>query len=156
MGTRRTFLHTMGALAAAPPAAVLAQSDPTVEIVALMDKWAAFYMTSLSPDGIVSLYADDAVFWGTASQVPFIGAATFGPYFQTQFTNFSKRRVTFHDPVIRVYGGGQFATNIGTYEFDVEPASGQRLQVRHRYSFAYVRQQGNWRIAQQHSSAMPR
>lgn len=158
MTTRRIVLAGLAAapLAAVGPARAQGQAEGEAGIKTLMEHWAALYGSSSTPEEIAALYAEDAVFWGTGSTVPFVDRASFAPYFQRQFDSFVKRQVSFHDAVIRIYGEGRFATNIGTYEFQVETAAGQVQQVRHRYSFAYIREGDGWLIVQQHSSALPR
>src|SRR5436305_699646 len=129
---------------------------PEDEISAAMDRWATTYASATNPSAMVALYAKDAVFWGTGSRQPFVGSDSFAPYFATQIDNFPMRsKVIFHDPVIRIYGGGNFATSTGTYEFNVKTKDGQAVWNLLRFSFAYVKNGDQWLIVQQHSSQIP-
>ncbi len=128
---------------------------PQDEVLAAMDKWAETYASATGPEPMLALYTPDAVFWGTNAREPFVGPAAFAPYFKLQFDNYTNRKVVFHNPQIRVYGDGMFATSTGTYEFNVTLPNGQPVRVENRYSFALVKVGGRWLIAQHHSSAMP-
>jgi uncharacterized protein (TIGR02246 family) len=130
-------------------------ATPADEVLAAMDRWAETYASATSPEPMLALYTPDAVFWGTSARAPFVGPAAFAPYFKLQFDNYTDRKVTFVHPEIRIYGDGAFATSTGTYQFDVTLPGGQRAEVENRYSFALVKVDGNWLIAQHHSSAMP-
>ena len=132
-----------------------AHAAPEDDVLAAMNEWAATYGSAADATPMVALYAPDAVFWGTGGRQPFFGPQEFAPYFAAQFGNFTDRSVVFHDPQVRIYGEGAFATSTGTYEFAVTLPDGERLQVEHRYSFALVSVDGRWLIAQHHSSAMP-
>ncbi len=132
-----------------------AQASAEAEITAVMERWSNTYATG-TPAEMLALYTEDAVFWGTGRREPMADRAEIEAYFASQFNNFSARLpVELHDPIIRVYGDGEFATNTGTYTFRVTTLQGQQVVQTHRYSFAYARIDGEWRIAHQHSSAIP-
>ena len=124
------------------------------EISALLGRWAATYGSAESPDEMLSLYAPDAVFFGTGGQTPFLGAHEFGPYFGQQFSNFSVRKVSFIDPVIRTYDSTATAT--GLYHFEVTTKAGDAIDAVLRFSFALHRGEDGWIIVQHHSSQIPR
>ncbi len=135
--------------------AARAQSPAEAEITALMARWSDTYATG-TPADMLALYTADAVFWGTGRREPMADQAEIEAYFASQFNNFSARLpVELHDPIVRIYGDGEFATNTGTYTFRVTTLQGQPVEQTHRYSFAYARFDGEWRIAHQHSSAIP-
>ena len=151
---RRSLLASMALTVAAFSGPVFAA--PEDEISAAMERWAATYGAATNASAMVALYAKDAVFWGTGSRQPFVGSDSFAPYFATQIDNYPVRsKVIFHDPVIRVYGGGNFATSTGTYEFNVKTKDGQAVRQVLRFSFAYLKAGDQWLIVQQHSSQMP-
>ena len=151
---RSYFLWSMVLSVVALSGPVLAA--PEDEVSAAMERWAATYASATNASAMVALYAKDAVFWGTGSRQPFVGSDSFAPYFATQIDNYPMRsKVVFHDPVIRIYGGGNFATSTGTYEFNVKTKDGQAVRQVLRFSFAYVKDGGQWLIVQQHSSQMP-
>jgi uncharacterized protein (TIGR02246 family) len=153
------WTRTARACAALVAVSIMASSAalaaPEDDVLAAMNTWAETYATATSADPMLALYTPDAVFWGTGGRQPFVGPGDFAPYFANQFSNATDRMVTFHNPEIRVYGDGMFATSTGTYEFNVTLLNGQNVNVEHRYSFALVNEGGQWLIAQHHSSAMP-
>jgi uncharacterized protein (TIGR02246 family) len=124
------------------------------EISALLERWATTYGSAESPDEMLRLYAPDAVFFGTGGQTPFLGAEEFGPYFGRQFGDFSARKVSFIDPVIRTYDGTATAT--GLYHFEVTTKAGDAVDAVLRFSFALHRGEDGWIIVQHHSSQIPR
>jgi uncharacterized protein (TIGR02246 family) len=129
---------------------------PEDEVSAAMERWAATYASATNASAMVALYAKDAVFWGTGSRQPFVGSENFAPYFATQIDSYPTRsKVIFHDPVIRIYGGGTFATSTGTYEFNVKTRAGQAVSQTLRFSFAFLKSGDQWMIVQQHSSQIP-
>src|SRR5439155_1077132 len=150
----RSFLWSMALIVVAISGPVFAGSED--EISAVMERWAGTYAAATNANAMVAFYAKDAVFWGTGSRQPFVGSDSFAPYFATQFDNYPIRsKVVFHDPVIRIYGGGNFATSTGTYEFNVKTKDGQAVRQVLRFSFAYVKGGDQWLIVQQHSSQIP-
>jgi uncharacterized protein (TIGR02246 family) len=154
VGRRAFFFGSMALAMAAFSAPVFAA--PEDEISAAMERWAATYASATNASAMVALYAKDAVFWGTGSRQPFVGSDSFAPYFATQIDAYPVRsKVIFHDPLIRIYGGGNFATSTGTYEFNVKTKAGQAVSQILRFSFAYVKTGDQWLIVQQHSSQIP-
>jgi uncharacterized protein (TIGR02246 family) len=137
-------------LAFASPSFAQAPAD---EINAMLHQWAAGYGSASSAADMLGYYDPDAVFWGTGGRQPFASQADIEQYFAQQFASFPTRKVSFIDPVIRVYG--QTATATGLYKFEVATALGEALAVTHRYSFAYVKTDAGWIIIHQHSSQLP-
>jgi uncharacterized protein (TIGR02246 family) len=127
------------------------------EIRAAMARWSEVYATAVDAAEMQALYHADAVFWGTGSREPMVGADAFGPYFQNQFDNFTDRAHAFVDPVVVFYGDGDVATSTGLYRFNVTPieGGGPPIEVLYRYSFSYVLSEGEWLIIHQHSSQLP-
>lgn len=136
-------------LVAAPAIA----QDATSDVLAVLERWAASYSAeAATPERMLELYDPETVFWGTGAREPFVGAEEIGRYFRQQFGNFPLRRVSFIDPIVRVYG--DTATATGLYRFDVRTASGD-VNVTHRFSFALHRTAEGWIIVHQHSSQLP-
>lgn len=131
-----------------------ARAQTEAEITAVMDRWSTTYGTATDGADMLALYHPDAVFFGTAFRVPFIGAEAFAPYFQAQFDNYPTRQVTFVDPVIRIITP-DVATSTGLYRFNVANAAGQTAEALYRYTFALVRTEAGWVIIQHHSSQLP-
>ena len=142
------------ALSLASASHAIAQDD-TQQVRAVLDEWARSYSSAqATPELMLRLYDPDSVFWGTGSKTPFVGAEQIGPYFGQQFTNFPERKVSFIDPVIRIYG--DTATATGLYRFEVHTLAGELIDVTHRFSFALTRRDDGWVFVHQHSSQMPR
>lgn len=151
---RNWTIAAAAAMFAAIATAAVAQT-PEEEILAAMARWSEVYATATDAAEMQALYHSDAVFWGTGGRVPMAGVEEFGPYFQTQFDNFTNRAHGFVDPVIRFYGD-DVATSTGLYRFNVTPAAGGApVEVLYRYSFSYVLTDDGWLIIQQHSSQLP-
>lgn len=115
-----------------------------------MEKWARKFSAS-SPESILKLYAEDASLWGTLSPIRRANPASIRDYFEQVFV-FTDRLVVFHDSNIRCFG--EIAINSGSYTFTLVK-EGEKLTIPARYSFTYVKRNGQWLIAEHHSSAMP-
>jgi hypothetical protein len=101
---RRNWIAAIAAAIFAALASAAAAQTPEDEILAAMARWSEVYSTATDAAEMQALYHPDAVFWGTGGRVPMAGVEEFGPYFQTQFDNFTDRAHGFVDPVIRFYG----------------------------------------------------
>jgi hypothetical protein len=100
-----------------------------------------------------SLYAKDAVLWGTVSEQLRVTPAEILDYFQF-FTSLQGLKVTAYQPFIRVMG--DVAINDGYYVFSFVD-SGKPVETKARYTFVYRRSgRGNWEILDHHSSALPK
>jgi uncharacterized protein (TIGR02246 family) len=115
-----------------------------------MEAWGNAFSAE-HPGTILSFYADDAVLWGTLSPTRRENRAAIRNYFEQVFT-FTERKVTFHDPLIRVYAN--MAINTGPYTFSWVK-DGQAETIPARYSFIYVKRDERWLIVDHHSSIMP-
>ncbi|MCP4297804.1 MAG: DUF4440 domain-containing protein [Proteobacteria bacterium] len=120
------------------------------EIINAMETWGrAFSMNDTKV--IQSLYAVDAVFWGTVSSVRREDPAAVKDYFD-HLNNFSERKVSFNDYRIRIFG--EIALNTGSYTFSWVDNE-QAKVIPARYSFSYIKRDEVWLIIDHHSSAMP-
>lgn len=108
--------------------------------------------TPENPSKVLSLYADDAVLWGTISITLRATPAEIKDYFVNALQKLPKLTVVFKDPYIRIYGNT--AINSGYYTFSYLK-DGKPTTLPARYSFVYVKQGGKWLIVDHHSSAMP-
>jgi hypothetical protein len=84
-----------------------------LQVESAMKLWAEAFSAE-HPDTILAFYADDAVLWGTLSPTRRDDPAAIRDYFEQVFT-FIDRKVTFKDPLIRVYD--DMAINTGYYTF---------------------------------------
>ncbi|MER2267417.1 SgcJ/EcaC family oxidoreductase [Methylobacterium oxalidis] len=132
-----------------------ANADDNADVKAAMNAWRSGITEACSKDvsHILSLYAEDAVLWGTLSQTIRSDRAGLRDYFVNACKKLPKLSAEFKDPLIRVYG--DTAINSGYYTFSYEK-DGQMVQLPARYSFTYVKNGGKWLIVDHHSSAMPK
>jgi uncharacterized protein (TIGR02246 family) len=125
------------------------------DVAAAMNTWRDYLAkgTTEDPGEILTLYADDAVLWGTISSKRRDDPAAIRDYFVNAYKALPGLAVTFEDPYIRVYGGDT-AVNTGYYTFTFEK-DGATQSLPARYSFTLVKRDGDWQIVDHHSSAMP-
>ncbi len=109
--------------------------------------------TAKNPDKILSLYARDAVLWGTISGKIRPTPALIRAYFVNAYKKLPKLTVVFKDPLIRVYGNT--AINTGYYTFSYVK-KGKTKTLPARYSFTLIKRGGDWLLVDHHSSGMPK
>lgn len=124
------------------------------DVAAAMDAWRdnLAVSTSENPSKVLSLYADDAILWGTISTTLRATPAEIKDYFVNAYKKLPKLTVAFKDPHIRVFGNT--AINSGYYTFSFLK-DGNPTTLPARYSFVYVKRGGKWLIVDHHSSGMP-
>jgi uncharacterized protein (TIGR02246 family) len=118
------------------------------EICALFRAWNAALQTG-DADEVVALYAPDAVLLPTFSNA----VRTTDDERRDYFARFLRRRpsATLEEAHARAFG--EVAILSGVYAFTF--AAGPLHEARARFTFAYRRIAGQWRIVEHHSSAMP-
>jgi uncharacterized protein (TIGR02246 family) len=121
------------------------------EVAAAAAKWTEIFVDD-NPDRILSLYAPDAVLWGTLSPTVRQGPAALREYFVAAFKALPGHKVSFGEQLIRVYG--ETAINTGYYTFSYVKDGGTKT-IPARYSFVYVKGDKGWLIVDHHSSAVP-
>jgi uncharacterized protein (TIGR02246 family) len=100
----------------------------------------------------VANYTKEGTLLPTVKDGPLIGAEHIKSYFVTFLKQSPRGKIDRH--VIHI--GCNVAYDIGLYTFEVDgPASGSRREIKARYSFVYVLEQGKWLIAHHHSSKLP-
>ena len=136
-------------------AALPVWADDEDDVAAAMNTWGEYLAkgTSEDPGEILTLYADDAVLWGTISTTRRDDPAAIRDYFVNAYKALPELTVTFENPHIRVYGGDT-AVNTGSYTFSYEK-DGATQSLPARYSFTLVKRADEWQIVDHHSSAMP-
>ena len=121
------------------------------DVAAAAAKWAEAFAAD-TPDRIVALYDREAVLWGTLSPQRRDNAEAIHDYMVNAFKALPDHKVSFGDQLIRVYG--DTAINTGYYTFTYQK-DGESKSLPARYSFVYVKRNGQWMIVDHHSSAMP-
>lgn len=127
--------------------------DAVTAVEAQMRLWAQSYGQLTSGAEMLQHYHKDAVFWGTGARVPFDTPDVIAAYFERQFSSFSDRTVGFETAVVRA--DEMVATATGLYTLSVTAQSGEKIEVRHRYSFTFIKDDEDWKIFHQHSSQVP-
>jgi hypothetical protein len=121
----------------------------TANITVAMEAWALAFSAD-SPENILSLYAEDSVLWGTLSPQRLDTPAAIRDYFAGMFL-LRERKVTFTDPLIRVYG--DTAVNTGYYTLSWIRNRKAEITPAH-YSMTYVKRYQRWLIVEHHSSVV--
>lgn len=125
--------------------------DPRqAEIASQFDRWNAA-LTTGNADEVTKLYASDAVLEPTVSNQVRTTPAEIRSY----FTSFLKMKPhgTINYQQIRVLDDTT-ALNTGVYTFDLVK-NGKPQKVQARYTYVYEKLNGEWKIVNHHSSAMP-
>jgi uncharacterized protein (TIGR02246 family) len=150
----RTMKQATAFVALALLATGPAFADDKAEVTAAMEMWKVKLAEACTsdPDKILPLYANDGVLWGTLSTTIRSDRAGLQDYFAKACKALPKLTVEFKDPLIRVYG--DTAINSGTYILSYEK-DGKTVKLPARYSFTLVKRDGQWLIADHHSSTMP-
>jgi len=131
--------------------APMAWAGDKEDVAAATAKWAEVF-TDDNPDPILALYDKEAVMWGTLSPARRDNPAAIRDYFEKAFKALPGHKVTFGDQSIRVYGNTAINTGYYTFSFVKD---GKPTSLPARYSFVYVKRNGDWKIVDFHSSKMP-
>ncbi|MBN3779407.1 SgcJ/EcaC family oxidoreductase [Burkholderia sp. Ac-20345] len=120
------------------------------EIAQLFDRWNAALATG-SPDEVTSLYASNAVLEPTLSNQ----VRTTPEEIRKYFTGFLKQKpqAVINYRQIRILDDN-VALDTGVYTFNLT-RDGKHRQAQARYTYVYERLNGEWKIINHHSSAMP-
>jgi uncharacterized protein (TIGR02246 family) len=125
-------------------------SDIEKEIAELFNKWNASLQTG-KPEGVVKLYAEDAVLLPTVDNAVRIGYEAIKSYFR-EFIKL-KPKGEIIERHISVLDKNNVADD-GLYAFSIV-ANGKNKVIKARYSFIYEKIKGKWLIKVHHSSQMP-
>ena len=133
----------------------VAQAHEKDGVLAAMNMWKENLAvgTPDNPSKILSLYADDAILWGTISPKIRSNPALIRDYFVNAYKKLPELTVEFKEPRVRVFG--DVALNSGYYTFTYVKDGKQKV-LPARYSFALAKRGGAWLIVDHHSSAMPK
>lgn len=147
-------LGTIGTVAAtAGPKPATKHAEPTrAQIAGLFDTWNKALRTGDSKK-VASLYAKDAVLLPTVSNEVRTNHAQIVAYFDKflQSKPVGKKVKTIVDVLDK-----DSAIDTGVYQFTLtDKATGKKSVVEARYTYAYEKIDGKWKIVNHHSSAMP-
>lgn len=122
----------------------------TREIAALFDRWNAALATG-KPSQVAALYAQNGVLQPTVSNEVRVGPAAIERYF-VEFLK-TKPQGVIDDREIRMLDADT-ALDAGVYTFSLTK-DGKPTKVQARYTYLYEKIDGEWKIMNHHSSAMP-
>lgn len=120
------------------------------EIVESMNRWLTSFSEKTS-NNICSLYDEQASLWGTLSPIKRDNSALIKDYFDHIF-KYQSRYVKVKDSNIRLFG--DMAIGNGQYTFGWIK-EGVEVTTVARFSFVYIKKNGEWFIVEHHSSVMP-
>ncbi|MBA2945133.1 SgcJ/EcaC family oxidoreductase [Streptomyces himalayensis] len=122
------------------------------EIAGLFDDWNAALQTG-DAEKVAGLYASDAVLLPTVSNEVRVDRAGIVDYFEHFLQNKPVgTKVKTHVDVL----DANSAIDTGVYAFALtDHETGEKRTVEARYTYAYEKVDGEWKIVNHHSSAMP-
>mmetsp|Transcript_2737 Transcript_2737/g.5836 ORF Transcript_2737/g.5836 Transcript_2737/m.5836 type:complete len:449 (+) Transcript_2737:236-1582(+) len=129
------------------PEPTMPQAITEEEVRNLFQLWNSALATE-DADVVASRYSKNAVLLPTVSDVP----RTSYDLIQDYFVGFLKKKPQGEILESNVTIGHNWCQDAGIYEFTMG-ATGDK--VKGRYSFVYVYEDGQWKIAHHHSSVMP-
>lgn len=115
-----------------------------------MDHWLSSFSENTSKN-ICSLYDEQASLWGTLSPIKRDSPALIKDYFDHVF-KYQSRYVEINDSNIRLFGA--MAISNGQYTFGWIK-KGMKVTTIARFSFVYIKKNGQWFIIEHHSSVIP-
>lgn len=124
----------------------LAQGQDKQEIVALFDRWNGALQTG-DPGKVVEQYAPDAILLPTVSNKVRHNHEEIRDYFEHFMAKGPRGKID--ESNVRLFG--DVAINSGVYTFNF--SNGDAVQAR--FTFVYRKTDGDWKIVEHHSSAMP-
>jgi len=127
-----------------------AESDALANVEAGIQAWADAY-NSHEPDVVAARYHPEAVFWGTTSPTLRATPAEIRDYFSS-LSNRPMAAVEIGEHRVQLFG--DLALAAGFYTF-TDVADGERVTRPSRFSFALRLTDGEWLLAQHHSSRIP-
>lgn len=131
----------------AMPEAKIGQKITEEEVKSLFNLWNDALAT-LDSDAVAMRYAKKAVLLPTVSDTPRTDYDSIKDYFDSFLLKKPQGKIL--DSFVTI--GDNFCKDVGVYEFTM---GADGTQVKGRYSFVYVFEDGEWKISHHHSSVMP-
>ena len=141
-------------LMSATPAAARSERCAVASQAAVESQFERFNASwaTRDPDQVTALFGPGAVLLPTLSNTPRTDPAQIRDY----FVGFLKKSPVGKIDTSNVRVGCNLATRVGIWTVSLtDPATGQRSDVKARYSFVYRYAAGRWLIDHLHSSVMP-
>ncbi|EPJ76803.1 MULTISPECIES: SgcJ/EcaC family oxidoreductase [Pseudomonas] len=121
------------------------------EIAGLFDRWNSALKTG-NAQTVVDLYAPNAVLQPTVSNQVRTTPAEIKDYFDHFLPMKPAGQINYRE-IHQL--GANVAMDSGVYTFTLTDANAKTRQVQARYTFVYEQVDGQWKILNHHSSAMP-
>jgi uncharacterized protein (TIGR02246 family) len=141
---------TVFAVLTATVACTHLSTKPEMDVEAATQQWIAAFNRH-DPKEIVSLYAEDAVFFGTVSPVLRDTPDLVWDYFKNVAAQ-SNSTIVLGEHRVQMFG--DIAINTGFYVRKMVDA-GKTVESPARFTFVYQRRAGKWLIVAHHSSVLP-
>jgi uncharacterized protein (TIGR02246 family) len=129
-----------------------ANAGPKEDALAVLDKWTKAFAAS-DVDGIVKLYAPDALFVGTSSKAVVVEPEGIRSYFENALLTNRPRGATLNDYAAMVLS--DTAVVITGLDTVTGVRDGQPLSANGRVTFVVAKRGSDWEIVHFHRSAMP-
>jgi uncharacterized protein (TIGR02246 family) len=107
-----------------------------------------------NPKAIAALYDPNAYFYPTFNKNQITNAKDLYQY----FVNLSQKphlQIIFDQENPRIYVNGTVAVNSGLYTYSYLGPNNKTVHVPARFTFVYIKENGQWVIVEHHSSVMP-
>jgi hypothetical protein len=124
--------------------------DIVADVESATQQWIGAF-NSKSAQGIVALYAQDAVFFATSSPVLRDTPELVRDYFKG-IADLGDATISMGEHRVQVFG--DIAINTGFYTRS-SMRGGKPVQNPARFTFVYQLRKGKWMIVEHHSSALP-
>lgn len=129
-----------------------ANAGPKEDALAVLEKWTKAFAAS-DVDGIVKLYAPDALFVGTASKAVVVKPEGIRSYFENALLNNRPRGATLNNYEAMVVSDA--AVVITGLDTVTGVRDGQPFSANGRVTFVVAKRGQDWQIVLFHRSAMP-
>jgi uncharacterized protein (TIGR02246 family) len=129
-----------------------ANAGPKEDALAVLDKWTKAFAAS-DVDGIVKLYAPDALFVGTSSKAVIGKPEGIRSYFENALLTNRPRGATLNDYAAMVLS--DTAVVITGLDTVTGVRDGQTFSANGRVTFVVAKRGSDWEIVHFHRSAMP-
>jgi len=129
-----------------------ANAGPKEDALVVLEKWTKAFAAS-DVDGIVKLYAPDALFVGTASKAVVVKPEGIRSYFENALLNNRPRGATLNNYEAMVVSDAVVVTT--GLDTVTGVRDGQPFSANGRVTFVVAKRGPDWQIVHFHRSAMP-
>jgi uncharacterized protein (TIGR02246 family) len=149
-GNLRAFFVAVALIVAVPSAST---ADPKQEALQVLEKWTKAF-TDSDVDGIVNLYASDALFLGTGSKAVATKSEIIRKYFENALLNNRPRGAKLDGYEVMVLSDA--AVVVTGLDTVTGVRDGTPVSANGRVTFVVAKRGADWKIVHFHRSAMPK